>query len=192
MRSTFPNEEDLINVSSGIPEYMHPNVQPWLAVCEGYLSSHQCAEIVTEMMKLDGFDYGGCGGVTREPELPLHPVLDPIEQCVRDINDKHWEYILGEETAAWFQTYLVGDDYAPHIDGSPGQSRKLTGIALLTHPIEYDGGALSFNAMGGWYEITPTLGTVVVIPHWLLHRVSPILRGCRQTINMGFWGPPFV
>jgi PKHD-type hydroxylase len=78
-----------------------------------------------------------------------------------------------------------------YTQGAIGFSRKLTSVILLTDPSEYEGGALSLLIYPELIDIPKTRGTMVVFPSWLLHQVSPVENGIRQTLNVGFYGPPF-
>lgn len=191
MRTIFPSEEALAEMERVTPEYMRPNHQPWVVVLNGYLDKTQCQDIAKETWTLKSRDLG-CGARTRECPLGMSS-LSSLEDVVREVNKEYWGYILdATPPPAWVQTYGSGNHYGLHMDGAPSQSRKLTGIAMLTDPDTYTGGILSFFAMDKWFETDNSQGTVVVIPHWLLHQVSMVESGLRQTVNMGFYGPPFV
>lgn len=186
---TFPSEEYLEGASRKWPEFMRPNTVPYAAWYEGLLPADECDAIIEKMINLSGYKSEGCGGVTRE--CHADPVLDTIEATARGLNALYWEYDLDPGQHSWFQSYERGSAYRLHMDGSPGQMRKLTAVALLTDPAVYSGGDLRFEVEPKSQWIPRTRGTVVVFQPWLLHEVLPVSSGHRQTINMGFWGPPF-
>lgn len=67
-------------------------------------------------------------------------------------------------------------------------SRKLSISIQLTDPVEYEGGDLEL------YNIGPApkqKGTVVIFPSFLMHRVSPVTKGIRESLIVWVSGPPF-
>ena len=84
-----------------------------------------------------------------------------------------------------------GGGYGMDVDAVAGQTRKLTAVAMLTPPTEYAGGDLELHTPEETFLIPRTQGTIVVFQPWIHHQVTKIHSGVRQTINFGFWGPPF-
>jgi hypothetical protein len=188
---TIPNEEQLDILAKGHPPYMVPNPVPYIVVLEGYLNDEQCDEIIEATMVEEVYKFGKCDAITRECTRPLHDSMYPIQAICRTANDIYWQYDLHDGPGAWMQTYEVGDSYALHMDGTAGQVRKLTALALLTDSDDYQGGDLSFVLPPSELRLTRVRGTIAIFPHWVLHKVDPVLDGIRQSLNMGFWGPPF-
>jgi hypothetical protein len=187
---TIPDQEDIVRAHASTPEYMYPSYNPFIVIEEGSLSDDVCDEIVEHYMKEDPYPFSGCGATTRECPRPLHDFLNPIHNFGLDTNRVWWDFDLRDE-GAWLQTYEVGDSYQQHTDGWIGQTRKLTVIAMLTDPEEYDGGELHMYSPPSIFQIPKSRGTMVALPPWVVHSVTPIERGIRQTINLGFWGPKF-
>jgi hypothetical protein len=186
---TFPSETALERAEAGTPEFMRPNQVPYAVCLEGILRDEECDAIQETLMHVDPYVVKGCGAVTRE--IVAAPCLDIIETAARNMNDWYFKYDLDPGQHSWLQTYGVDGDYHRHMDGTPGQMRKLTAVALLSHPLSYDGGRLTMYVEPKHFNVPKTRGTVVVFQHWVEHDVSPVTSGERQTINMGFWGPPF-
>lgn len=187
--TTFPTLKQLEERAAKTPKFMRPNTMP-IAVCiEGLLSDAECDDIVNMMKMVPPHSFGGCDAETREVEFD--PSLEVIEAAARWINDTYWTFLLDSGQRSFCQTYTTGDRYQRHMDGSPGQSRKLTAVALLSAPHEYEGGTLRLFYTPAIFPVPRTRGTVVVFPSWLEHEVTHVTRGRRQTVNMGFWGPPF-
>lgn len=187
----FPDATTLMERKLQTPEYMHPNHIPYVILVEGYLSNTVCDAIIAECETLEPYSAPGCMAETKECPMPLSDVLYPVKALVEATNAAYWNYDLDPEPAAWFQTYGWSGSYAMHMDGSICQSRKLTGLALLTDPKDYDGGELRMHLPGAHIPIPKTRGTVVMFPFWMWHEVTEITRGKRQTINVGFYGPQF-
>lgn len=186
---TFPSQHRLEQSMLDLPGYMRPNVVPYAVSLEGALSHEECDVIVETLSPIEPYSVRDCGAVTRE--IVAAPVLDPIETVARNINDFYFGYDLDAGQHSWLQTYEKGDKYKRHMDGTPGQMRKLTAVAILSSPLVYEGGRLAMHVSPHSFIVPKTRGTIVVFQHWVEHDVSPVTDGIRQTINMGFWGPPF-
>lgn len=186
---TFPSQTTLERAEAMTPEYMRPNQVPYAVVLEGILRDEECDEIQGSLTRVDPYSVKGCGALTRE--IVAAPCLDIIETAARNMNNWYFKYDLDPGQHSWLQTYEAGGDYHRHMDGTPGQMRKLTAVAILSHPLSYDGGRLKLHVEPKEFVVPKTRGTVVVFQHWVPHDVSPVTAGERQTINMGFWGPPF-
>lgn len=185
--STFPSKSYMEGAAKRTPEYMSPNELPYVLINEGYLDDALCDSIIEDGMLNEPYEFEHCHAVTREL-YPIPRSVVPMENLGFVLNELYWQYTLRGETAAWLQTYEEGGSYQLHMDGSPGQDRKMTAVALLTDPSEYDGGDLEFVVHPHHVKAPRTRGTIVIFPHWLQHRVTPITRGRRQSLNLGFWG----
>lgn len=186
---TFPTLEKLETMAAKVPAYMRPSLTPSAAYVEGWLTDADCDEISASLAGLEPYTHQDCGAVTRESGG--RPCLDQIEHVGRGLNAMYWGFDLDQDPVSWLQTYEEGGKYQRHMDASPGQTRKFTAVALLTDPMYYAGGMLRLFYHPVIFPIPRTRGTIVVFPSWMEHEVLPITHGHRQTINMGFWGPPF-
>jgi hypothetical protein len=189
---TIPTAQQLDTLVSATDAHMYPNKQPYAFVHEGFLTDAQCDDILAAGEGIKSYYFTHCGAVTREYPRPLYPVLDPIVNFGLTANSFFWNYDLDKDSAAaWLQTYDFGGNYDKHSDTSPGQSRKLTVVALLSNPDSYRGGDLRLCPPPHNFVIPRTRGTLVAFQPWLVHEVDEITSGMRQTVNLGFWGPPF-
>lgn len=189
---TIPNERYLKTAKDATPRYMFPDENPLAVVYEEAVHDDLCDKIIKTCMIEPVYPFNGCEAQTRECPRPLPEVLRFIVNSGVEVNDRWWQFNLHNTPGAWLQTYEMGDSYQPHVDGTVGQTRKLTVIVLLTDPDEYEGGDLRIYSGANVLETIPrTRGTMVVIPPWVLHDVTPLDQGIRQTLNLGFWGPPF-
>jgi len=186
---TFPSSHKMAQAYHNTPDYMRPSEVPYAVSLEGALSIAECEEIQDTLTRVDSYRVKGCGAETRE--IVAAPCLDPIELIARNINERYFGYDIDPGQHSWLQTYEPGGDYHRHMDGAPGQTRKLTAVAILSSPVVYEGGKLTMYVAPRSFTVPRTRGTVVVFQHWVEHDVSPVTTGVRQTINMGFWGPPF-
>lgn len=187
--TTYPTKGYLEAAAKRTPAYMAPNTMPYVLVSEGYLSGDFCDEIIEDGMRQERYEIDHCNAVTREL-YPIPPSVVPVENLGFVLNELHWQLDLRAETAAWMQTYEAGGSYQLHMDGSPGANRKMTAVVLLTDPDQYGGGDLEFYVPPQTVKAPRTRGTILIFPHWLLHRVTPLEWGNRQSLNLGFWGDP--
>ena len=77
-------------------------------------------------------------------------------------------------------------------------TRKLSLTLLRTDPSEYEGGDFQLR----WFKEktikieTPksakALGTVIIFPSFVCHRVTPIIKGERQSLVNWSLGRPFI
>lgn len=186
---SFPDTEVLERAVAETPEFMFPSSAPYAAGFGGYLSADECEAIQESLGRLTPYVVDGCRAATRE--CVDDPSLEPVKSFATMLNETFWRYSLGQEQRTWLQTYGVRGKYQRHADASPGQTRKLTAVALLSDPDLYEGGDLEMFVIPKAFKVPREQGTVVVFQSWVEHEVSPITRGERQTINMGFWGPHF-
>jgi hypothetical protein len=188
---TIPSRQRLEEAASVTPTHMHPNTLPSAVVLKEALSPEECDAILDSYRDVDPYSFAGCGAMTREKSSPLSAALKPLTEVTEGLNGLFWEFLLDHSPTAWLQTYEAGGKYALHTDATPGQSRKLTAVLMLSDHTNYVGGSLEMRIEPRSYSVSRTRGTVVVFPAWMPHEVTPITRGVRQTINLGYWGPTF-
>lgn len=189
---TIPTIEQLSRATESLPGYMTPSTMPSAVVLENHLSVDECEQILSTFKRLPMHGFHGCNAYTRDLPRPLDACLKPIHDAALFVNDAFFNFdVYADEPAAWLQTYHAGNDYQRHTDAGPGQSRKLTAVAMLTDRRDYAGGSLVFDVGQTEIAAPATRGTVLVFPGWVSHRVTPVDHGTRQTINLGLWGPPF-
>lgn len=185
--STFPSKSYLDAAAKRTPEFMTPNERPYVLINEGYLDDGLCDAIIEDAMREEPYEFDHCNAITRE----LHPIprsVMPVENLGFVLNELYWQFTLRGETAGWVQTYEKGGSYQLHMDGAPGQDRQMTAVVLLTDPSQYGGGDLEFHLPPHKVKAPRTRGTILLFPHWMLHAVTPIEWGTRQTLNLGFFG----
>ena len=82
--------------------------------------------------------------------------------------------------------------YDWHVDMGPGKAnRKLSLVCQLSDPSEYEGGELQIHT-GQIHTVEKKKGLVVIFPSYLLHCVTPVTSGKRQTLVLWIEGPPFM
>lgn len=188
---TFPDEQTIQDTIGVTPEIMRRNYQPFAVMASEYLTRSQCDEIVSLFNDEEPYVHDHCGAVTRQLLPPMRGALRVVEDFALGMNKLYWQYDLDPDAISWLQTYKTGGDYQSHADTYVGQSRKLTAVVILSKPEDYVGGELLINAWPSTLNPPPAQGSIVIFQPWLMHQVTPVTEGVRQTINMGFWGPQF-
>jgi PKHD-type hydroxylase len=116
-----------------------------------------------------------------------------------------WEYDIKAAEAVQITRYEKGAFYDFHQDGKSdnlgaydepqnkfrhGNVRKLSMSIILND--DYEGGDFEFATLNKIY--TPDfnkLGSVMVFPSFMMHRVKPVTKGTRYSLVSWFLGTPF-
>ena len=83
--------------------------------------------------------------------------------------------------------------YGWHLDygGKLSPSRKLSLVLQLSDPSQYEGGNLQVHTGGGPQNVRKERGLVAAFPSYVLHQVTPVTSGSRQSLVAWISGPPF-
>jgi PKHD-type hydroxylase len=81
--------------------------------------------------------------------------------------------------------------YLWHQDMCAGPSRKLSLVLQLTDPSEYDGGNLQIWKDREPLNVGKQRGLIALFPSFMLHQVSPVTNGSRQSLVAWISGPQF-
>lgn len=108
-------------------------------------------------------------------------------------NERYWFDLLGFHQELQLTRYSEGDFFDWHMDFGPGgiSARKLSMTIQLSNPDEYEGGDLQFMINKEVVNAPREKGTIIVFPSFILHRVTPITKGVRQSIVGWVSGPPY-
>jgi len=116
-----------------------------------------------------------------------------------------WKYDIKAAETIQITRYKKGGFYGFHKDGRGdnlaaynrpdnhflhGNVRKLSMSILLND--DYEGGGFEFATLNKIY--TPDfdkLGSIMVFPSFMMHRVKPVTKGTRYSLVSWFLGPPF-
>jgi PKHD-type hydroxylase len=84
-----------------------------------------------------------------------------------------------------------GGHYDWHVDHSTMTPlpRKLSLSLQLSDPTEYEGGVLELRAANNVDTAPMERGTVIAFPSYVLHRVTPVLKGTRRSLVSWISGP---
>jgi PKHD-type hydroxylase len=81
--------------------------------------------------------------------------------------------------------------YGWHQDFGSGISRKLSMAVQLTDPSEYEGGNLQMMTTSEPQTVKKQRGLIAVFPAYMLHQVTPVTQGSRQSLVAWVSGPTF-
>jgi len=114
-----------------------------------------------------------------------------FEMC-KSANQMYWGFDIDffQNEAMQYTTYRVGGVHRWHTDTglsatNPSYVRKLTIVAQLSEPHEYEGGEFMISEHpGNEFEIEElkNQGTVMVMPSFIVHQVNEVTKGERRTL----------
>ena len=81
--------------------------------------------------------------------------------------------------------------YGWHQDYNAAISRKLSLVLQLTDPNQYEGGNLQIMTSGEPQVVRKQRGLVAAFPSYVLHQVTPVTKGSRQSLVAWVSGPAF-
>lgn len=107
--------------------------------------------------------------------------------------ERYWFDLLGFHQELQLTRYSEGDFFEWHLDFGAGEisDRKLSLTVQLSEPDEYEGGDLQFMINQKIVNAPREKGTIIIFPSFIIHRVTPITKGTRQSIVGWVSGPPF-
>jgi len=122
-------------------------------------------------------------------------IYDRMQRIVRTLNDRVYQFDLSGFSESFQYTIYHGSEgghYDWHVDHGPlGTRRKLSISVQLSDPSSYEGCDLQFHA-GNKRESAPRdRGTVIAFPSYVLHRVTPCIKGTRKAVVAWTTGPQF-
>jgi|TARA_Y100001938_G_scaffold150683_1_gene242794 PKHD-type hydroxylase len=181
-----------------------------LAFCRFYGGIAFSPEEVTEIKKLgdsitqnDAVTYGGNSPV-RQGSTAWIPqngetswIYEKLVTMVKDANNELWNFELtGFLEDLQYTTYngkgkKKGDHYGAHLDFDGNCTRKISIVVQLTEPEEYEGGELEIYTWDRPFVADKTIGSCVLFPSFLLHKVTPVTKGKRNSLVLWVSGHPF-
>lgn len=135
----------------------------------------------------------------------LHPFAHEANKMA------NWNFELDRSESVQFTIYGKNQHYGWHVDANAkvydcpndltlhGKTRKLSMSVILNDPKEYKGGEFEIeypteDKKGYRTEIVKQLdsiGSVLVFPSFVRHRVRPVTKGVRYSAVIWFIGRPF-
>jgi PKHD-type hydroxylase len=118
-------------------------------------------------------------------------IYEKIMRVVSGMN-KYYQYDISTIEPIQIGRYAEGGFYNWHMDiGMGGASlRKLSVTVQLSETHAYEGGELQFRNFK-LNESLKDIGSMIVFPSYLLHRVTPVTKGERWSLVAWILGRPF-
>ena len=144
-----------------------------------------------------------------QPDNETSWIYEKLNTIISYYNDVYYGFDLTGYDYLQYTEYEPGGKHEFHmdmaLDTNPGvmknidylvneNLRKLTVVLVLNRPgIDYVGGDFQLNHFSENHPITVPAqkGTVMMIPSYMLHRVTPVISGVRKTLVSWVIGPKF-
>ena len=187
---------------SSVSERKENSAVAMQATASGYFSREECRQILSLSENLLQKE-GVVGSEYKQSESRrsqvkfLHPatetrwIFQKLEMVLRNVNQSYNFNLLGFYEGVQIATYTMDGHYDWHTDlGSKSNStRKLSISVQLSDSNDYTGGDLEFINL---FDPSPReIGSVIVFPAYLVHRVTPVTKGIRKSMVSWVHGPPF-
>lgn len=113
--------------------------------------------------------------------------------CILTNASKYQFDITGFQTHLQLANYGPGGFFGWHMDFGPNKNslRKLSITVQLSNPDEYEGGDFQFLNGNNVVSMSKEIGTAIIFPSFIAHRVEPVISGSRKSIVGWIAGPPY-
>ena len=123
-------------------------------------------------------------------------VFEKLAHIASSLNAQYYRFDLtGFGEALQLTNYDQSEHgmYGWHQDygGKLSPSRKLSLVLQLTDPSQYEGGNLQVLTSGQPQNVRKERGLVAAFPSYVLHQVTPVTSGSRQSLVAWISGPSF-
>jgi PKHD-type hydroxylase len=126
-------------------------------------------------------------------------LYERIGQLALESNRKLWRFDLGglREQLQYSRYEAPAGGYDWHLDiasssnMAQGAQRKISIVIQLSDPDQCFGGELELRPARHVFAPFLETGSAVLFPSYLLHRVSPVKQGFRESLVTWVTGPPF-
>jgi PKHD-type hydroxylase len=121
-------------------------------------------------------------------------IFDKLAYIINQINSEIYNFnITGFYEPLQLTNYLCENlgTYDWHQDYNAYVSRKLSMVVQLSDPSEYEGGELEIFTSEPKVTIQKKRGYIAIFPSYIVHRVTPVTKGSRQSLVTWVSGPKF-
>ena len=121
-------------------------------------------------------------------------IFDKLAEIVSKMNAQYYRFDLtgfGEPLQLTNYDQSEQGMYGWHQDYGNQISRKLSMSVQLTDPSEYEGGNLQIMTSGQPVSVRKQRGLITIFPSYVLHQVTPVTQGSRQSLVAWVSGPAF-
>ena len=131
------------------------------------------------------------------PQLDRYKwIYEKLGEMVEEENNAVWKFNLYSmnEQIQYTEYYQNGGHYDYHLDiggGYPLNQRKISITVQLSGPDEYQGGDFEILRGKNPESLPKQRGCVLVVPSYLLHRVTPVSQGTRKSLVLWVGGDSY-
>jgi len=121
-------------------------------------------------------------------------VFEKLAHVASVLNAEHFRFDLtgfGENLQLTNYDQSENGMYGWHQDYGGKVSRKLSLAVQLTDPAEYEGGNLQIMTSDAPQNVRKQRGLIAAFPSYVLHQVTPVTQGSRQSLVAWVSGPAF-
>jgi PKHD-type hydroxylase len=121
-------------------------------------------------------------------------VFGKLAHVVSQMNAQHFHFdLIGFGESLQLTNYDQSENgmYGWHQDYGGGISRKLSMAVQLTDPSEYEGGNLQVLTGQKELNVRKQRGLIAIFPSYIVHQVTPVTQGSRQSLVAWVSGPAF-
>ena len=129
------------------------------------------------------------------PNQETEWVYERMQAILQGANEQFYEYELsGFSDDFQYTVYhdTEGGHYDWHMDLTTQPfPRKLSMTVQLSDPDDYEGCDLQFYGSRQLETAPRTRGSAIIFPSYVMHRVTPVIRGTRKSLVAWAAGPKF-
>ncbi len=173
-----------------------------IATAKNFLTAEECNKLIaltgkTDFVKGEAKSDNGVTSIRNSKVIFMKPdpdnmwLFERLEAAMNHLNGAYKYDLLGFYEGVQIASYSNAGKYDWHIDLGRGAStsRKLSMSIQLSDPDTYEGGELEFGNVD--QQTDRAIGTLIVFPSFLQHRVTPITSGTRHSCVAWVHGEPF-
>ena len=168
-----------------------------------YFSREECEKVVSASKELA--EVAGTAGEVAQsnqyrkskvrfiaPETDNLWIFKKLQAAAAQANQYYRFDIAGFKERLQVAEYTGSGHYTWHIDVGKNDmsSRKLSVSVQLSDGNDYEGGDLEFHSLGNT-NAPKSIGSTIIFPSYLLHRVTPVTSGMRRSLVVWVHGAPF-
>ena len=184
------------------------------AYLDGWLTNQECDILLNYVIKYtENFQNGQISGpkngvsphgdneVRRSNVLFLNNqdheirwLFNKLSDCVTKINNRFFNYDLYGIETIQFTNYDCNDKgfYCKHTDTLKHLlERKLSCTVQLSDENSYEGGDVILHSCQKPEYLPKRRGTIIFFPSYIVHEVTPVTYGIRNSLVSWIQGPPF-
>ena len=189
-------DKNLLNAIQPDPEIIEPSFMDFLSQ-ESLFDADECKKIIA---LADDMGEGKVNASETDDTAVVSDWRSSKNQFIKPDENNFWLFdkllAIGMTANQYYQfdvnyfdavqvsKYEPGDHYDWHVDAGPGRmgNRKLSMSVQLSAPHDYEGGDLVLQAGEGRVAATRELGSVIVFPSFVSHKVEQVLDGTRYSL----------